>query len=45
VLMTGTPAGVAYGMSTPVYLKPGDVMEPRIEGLGAQRSVVRGFNA
>jgi 2-keto-4-pentenoate hydratase/2-oxohepta-3-ene-1,7-dioic acid hydratase in catechol pathway len=44
VLMTGTPAGVAYGMSQPIYLKPGDVMEARIENLGAQRSVVRGFS-
>ncbi len=41
VLMTGTPAGVGYGMNPQVYLRPGDVMEARIEKLGAQRSVVK----
>ena len=38
IMMTGTPPGVAYGMKPPRYLKPGDVMEARIEKLGAQRS-------
>ena len=41
VMFTGTPPGVGYGMDPQLYLSPGDVMEPRIEGLGAQRSVVR----
>ncbi len=41
VMFTGTPPGVGYGMDPQTYLKPGDVMEPTIEGLGAQRSVVR----
>mgnify|MGYP001829217455 CR=1 FL=1 len=43
VLMTGTPAGVGYGMDPQVYLRPGDVMEARIEKLGAQRSVVKSY--
>ncbi|MFT5611368.1 MAG: 2-keto-4-pentenoate hydratase/2-oxohepta-3-ene-1,7-dioic acid hydratase in catechol pathway [Polaribacter sp.] len=43
VMITGTPAGVGYGMDPQVYLKPGDVMEARIEKLGAQRSVVQAF--
>jgi 2-keto-4-pentenoate hydratase/2-oxohepta-3-ene-1,7-dioic acid hydratase in catechol pathway len=43
VMMTGTPAGVGYGMKPQVYLKPGDVMEARIEKLGAQRSVVEAY--
>jgi 2-keto-4-pentenoate hydratase/2-oxohepta-3-ene-1,7-dioic acid hydratase in catechol pathway len=37
VISTGTPAGVALGMETPVYLKEGDVVELGIEGLGRQR--------
>jgi len=37
VISTGTPAGVALGMETPVYLKEGDVVELGIEGLGQQR--------
>ena len=41
VMFTGTPPGVGYGMKPPTYLKPGDVMEPTVEGLGVQRSVVR----
>ncbi|PCG94462.1 Hypothetical protein PENO1_078360 [Penicillium occitanis (nom. inval.)] len=34
VIMTGTPAGVAMGMKEPRWLKDGDVVEVRIEGLG-----------
>ncbi len=41
VIFTGTPPGVGYGMKPQTYLKPGDVMEPTISGLGKQRSVVR----
>ncbi|MFK5981027.1 MAG: fumarylacetoacetate hydrolase family protein [Rhizobiaceae bacterium] len=44
VISTGTPPGVGMGIKpTPVYLKPGDVMELSIEGLGVQRQdVVQG---
>ena len=41
VISTGTPPGVGMGMKPPVYLKPGDVMELGIEGLGTQRQMVR----
>jgi 2-keto-4-pentenoate hydratase/2-oxohepta-3-ene-1,7-dioic acid hydratase in catechol pathway len=34
VLLTGTPGGVAYGMPTPSYLEPGDVVRAEITGLG-----------
>lgn len=44
VMLTGTPPGVGYGMNPPLYLKPGDIMEPTIEGLGLQRSRVVGFH-
>jgi 2-keto-4-pentenoate hydratase/2-oxohepta-3-ene-1,7-dioic acid hydratase in catechol pathway len=38
VISTGTPAGVAMGMKPePVYLKPGDVVELGIDGLGQSR--------
>jgi 2-keto-4-pentenoate hydratase/2-oxohepta-3-ene-1,7-dioic acid hydratase in catechol pathway len=41
VVATGTPAGVALGMSPPRYLQAGDFVECGIEGLGelAQRVV------
>ncbi|ADQ17640.1 Ureidoglycolate lyase [Leadbetterella byssophila DSM 17132] len=37
VISTGTPAGVGLGFNPPRYLKPGDVVELGIEGLGEQR--------
>ena len=42
VIITGTPPGVGMGIKPkPKYLKPGDVMEVGIEGLGVQRQKVR----
>jgi len=40
VISTGTPAGVGLGLHPPTYLKPGDVVELGIEGLGQQRQDV-----
>jgi len=40
VISTGTPPGVGLGQKPPVYLKPGDVMELGIAGLGMQRQRV-----
>jgi 2-keto-4-pentenoate hydratase/2-oxohepta-3-ene-1,7-dioic acid hydratase in catechol pathway len=38
VISTGTPAGVGLGQKPePVYIKPGDVMELGIHGLGSSR--------
>ncbi len=37
IIATGTPEGVGMGMKPPRYLRPGDVMEVEIEGLGSQR--------
>jgi 2,4-didehydro-3-deoxy-L-rhamnonate hydrolase len=41
VLSTGTPEGVGFGLKPPRYLKPGDVIEFGVEGLGTaqQRAV------
>jgi len=38
VLSTGTPPGVGGGMKPPQFLRPGDVVELEIPGLGRQRS-------
>ena len=43
VISTGTPEGVGLGMKPPVYLKPGDVVELGIEGLGEQRQVAEAW--
>ncbi|HWG69990.1 MAG TPA: fumarylacetoacetate hydrolase family protein [Steroidobacteraceae bacterium] len=40
IIATGTPPGVALGAKPPIYLKPGDVVELGIEGLGEQRQTV-----
>ncbi|MEX2422962.1 MAG: fumarylacetoacetate hydrolase family protein [Acidimicrobiia bacterium] len=37
LINTGTPAGVGLGLKPPTYLRPGDVMELSIDGLGSQR--------
>jgi 2-keto-4-pentenoate hydratase/2-oxohepta-3-ene-1,7-dioic acid hydratase in catechol pathway len=41
VLTTGTPGGVGVGMSPPVFLKDGDVLEVEIEGIGVLQNCVR----
>lgn len=43
IISTGTPAGVGLGMNPQVYLKPGDVMELGIDGLGVSRQTVVAF--
>lgn len=40
VIATGTPAGVALGMSPPPWLQIGDVVEAEIEGIGRLRNTV-----
>ena len=41
VISTGTPPGVGMGQKPePVWLKPGDVMELGIQGLGSQKQTV-----
>ncbi len=43
VVTTGTPPGVALGMKPPVWLKPGDLMTVKIDGLGQQSGKVVAF--
>lgn len=40
VINTGTPQGVGFGFKPAKYLKPGDIVETGISGLGSQRSTV-----
>jgi 2,4-diketo-3-deoxy-L-fuconate hydrolase len=40
LINTGTPPGVGMGFTPQIWLKPGDVMELGIEGLGSQRQPV-----
>jgi acylpyruvate hydrolase len=38
LIFTGTPDGVGNARTPPVYLRPGQVMTTRIEGLGEMRN-------
>jgi 2-keto-4-pentenoate hydratase/2-oxohepta-3-ene-1,7-dioic acid hydratase in catechol pathway len=40
IVTTGTPPGVGMGMKPPKFLRPGDVVELGITGLGSQRQEV-----
>lgn len=40
IIATGTPPGVGFARKPPVFLKPGDVMEVEVEGLGVLRNPV-----
>ncbi|OHV43479.1 fumarylacetoacetate hydrolase family protein [Pseudofrankia sp. BMG5.36] len=42
LINTGTPPGVGMGFTPPIWLRPGDVMELGIDGLGRQRQHVLG---
>jgi 2,4-didehydro-3-deoxy-L-rhamnonate hydrolase len=46
IISTGTPAGVALGMKpAPQYLRPGDIVELGIEGLGRSRQRIVAYEA
>jgi 2-keto-4-pentenoate hydratase/2-oxohepta-3-ene-1,7-dioic acid hydratase in catechol pathway len=40
LLITGTPAGVGFVRQPPEYLRPGDLVEAEIEGIGVLRNPV-----
>jgi acylpyruvate hydrolase len=40
IIITGTPAGVGAGRNPPLWMKPGDVCEIAIEGIGRLRNPV-----
>ncbi|MGQ0739637.1 MAG: fumarylacetoacetate hydrolase family protein [Bacteroidota bacterium] len=45
IISTGTPAGVGLGQKPgPVYIKPGDVIELGIDGLGSSKQVAIAYN-
>ena len=40
LITTGTPSGVGMGMTPPEYLKEGDQMKLKVDGLGEQNTKV-----
>ena len=43
IISTGTPFWVGLGLTPPKYLKPGDIVELGIEGLGTSRQEVKAY--
>lgn len=43
IISTGTPFGVGLGFNPPKYLKPGDIVELGIDGLGTSRQVAKSY--
>jgi 2-keto-4-pentenoate hydratase/2-oxohepta-3-ene-1,7-dioic acid hydratase in catechol pathway len=43
IISTGTPAGVGLGMNPPCYLKPGDVVELGIDGMGTSKQIAEAY--
>jgi len=44
VIATGTPGGVGFGRNPQVFMKPGDIVEIEIEGIGQLRNPVADFD-
>ena len=40
IISTGTPAGVGYARTPPEFLRPGDLLETEVEGIGVLRNPV-----
>lgn len=45
VISTGTPAGVGLGFTPNIYLKPGDVVELGIDGLGISKQALIAYKS
>lgn len=44
IISTGTPAGVGLGFNPPQYLKPGDIVELGIDGLGVSSQKIVAYD-
>jgi 2-keto-4-pentenoate hydratase/2-oxohepta-3-ene-1,7-dioic acid hydratase in catechol pathway len=45
VIVTGTPGGVGAGREPPLWMRPGDIVEVEISGIGTLRNTIRDENA
>jgi 2-keto-4-pentenoate hydratase/2-oxohepta-3-ene-1,7-dioic acid hydratase in catechol pathway len=45
IISTGTPSGVGLGLKPPRYLKPGDIVELGVDGLGIAKQNVRAWSS
>jgi 2-keto-4-pentenoate hydratase/2-oxohepta-3-ene-1,7-dioic acid hydratase in catechol pathway len=42
ILSTGTPEGVGYARNPPEFLRPGDLLETEVQGIGVMRNPIGG---
>lgn len=40
IIVSGTPAGVGYARTPPVFMKPGDVIEVEVDGIGVLSNTI-----
>jgi len=40
IILTGTPSGVGHARTPPEFMKPGDIMETEVEGIGLLRNKI-----
>ena len=40
IIVSGTPAGVGYARTPPIFMKPGDVIEIEVEGIGVLTNTI-----
>lgn len=41
IIVTGTPAGVGYARTPPIFMKDGDICEVEVEGVGILSNPVK----
>jgi len=45
IISTGTPPGVGLGIKPdPIYIKPGDIIELGMDGLGSSKQVAKAYS-
>ena len=40
MIITGTPAGVGYARTPPVFMAPGDIIEIEVDGMGVLMNTI-----
>jgi acylpyruvate hydrolase len=40
IIVTGTPSGIGHARNPPLYMKPGDICEVEVEGIGVLRNTI-----
>jgi len=44
IVTTGSPAGVGFGRDPKVFMKPGDIVEVEVEGIGILSNKISAIN-